>query len=183
MSEKLDVFYENGVASGIVQDRDIVHKTGVWHESVHMWIMKDSEFLVQKRSSEKESLPGMFDASVAGHVDSGESLLHAVIRETAEEIGVTLSEKDIILAGMQCLHVTHPERGFVSNEFNYVFMSEIRPDKENDVAFIPDPEEIESLMWCDINEIRKGIVKEPDKWCVKRTEIDLIEAALSQKRI
>ena len=61
------------------------------HPVVHLHVFdKDGRLYLQKRSMKKDIAPGLWDTSVGGHVDMGESLLDAVLREAREEVGVVL---------------------------------------------------------------------------------------------
>ena len=53
------------------------------------------EFLWQKRSEKVDRYPGDYDISAGGHVNLGETLVEAAIRETREEIGVKIEAKDL----------------------------------------------------------------------------------------
>ena len=56
-----------------------------------MFLLRDSdkgqEILLQKRHN-TGYMDGMWDCSVAGHVENGESMKMALLREAKEEIGI-----------------------------------------------------------------------------------------------
>jgi 8-oxo-dGTP pyrophosphatase MutT (NUDIX family) len=52
----------------------------------------------------------------AGHLEEGESVLDAVIREAAEEVGVRLREDD-----MRCVHVSHRCKPGVTDRVGFFF--------------------------------------------------------------
>lgn len=54
----------------------------LWRKSVD----NEVEILLQQRSFGRSSSPGKFSISAAGHINDGESVLQAAIRETKEEI-------------------------------------------------------------------------------------------------
>lgn len=57
---------------------------------VHVCIFNDKkELLIQQRSETKKTAPGMWDFSVSGMVDSGESSSRGAERELKEELGIT----------------------------------------------------------------------------------------------
>ena len=59
------------------------------HPVVHLHLMDRMQRLyLQKRSMEKDLLPGYWDTAVGGHVSYGESVEEALYRETAEELGL-----------------------------------------------------------------------------------------------
>lgn len=71
------------------EPRDFVHVNNLLHRAVHMILSnRAGEILLQKRSIWKDRNPGLWDASAAGHVDSGEDYPEAAARELREELGV-----------------------------------------------------------------------------------------------
>ena len=72
--------------------RDDVHRLGLRHRSVHILVFDcQARLFLQKRSFWKDNNPGLWDSSVAGHVDDGESYDDCCVREIQEEIGIQLS--------------------------------------------------------------------------------------------
>ncbi|MBL09798.1 MAG: NUDIX hydrolase [Acidiferrobacteraceae bacterium] len=71
--------------------RDDVHRLGLRHRSVHILVFDlKARLFLQKRSLYKDNNPGLWDSSVAGHVDDGESYDDCCVREIQEEIGIQL---------------------------------------------------------------------------------------------
>ena len=60
--------------------------------SVHVLFLKDNEILLSLRKN--ISSDGLYGV-VAGHLDGGETVTNAIIREAKEEAGVDLSPFDI----------------------------------------------------------------------------------------
>ncbi len=58
----------------------------------HCWILtNDGEYvLLQRRSKKEKFFPGKLDISFAGHVDEGEDVRQAIIREANEEGGFNI---------------------------------------------------------------------------------------------
>ena len=69
---------------------------GEYRLSTHIWIINSNGILIQKRAHEKKKNPDKWSIH-GGAVDAGENSLEAAIRETKEEIGITLSEDDLEL--------------------------------------------------------------------------------------
>ena len=87
-SEMFDVVDENDRVLRS-EPRETVHVNNLLHRAVHMILSnRAGEILLQKRSMWKDRNPGLWDASAAGHVDSGESYQEAALREMREELGV-----------------------------------------------------------------------------------------------
>lgn len=73
------------------ESRRTVHARGLRHRSVHILIENgDGEIFLQKRSAWKDTFPGRWDSSAAGHVDAGEDHGAAAAREVVEELGVAV---------------------------------------------------------------------------------------------
>lgn len=116
MEEFLTVYEEkDGQLHEIgVMPRKQVHKTGQLHKVVHCWILSwDSavssgnpemkrdalKIWFQQRASDKADFPDYYDIAVGGHIDPGESPLKAILRETREESGLSLTETDLQYLG------------------------------------------------------------------------------------
>lgn len=63
------------------------------HPVVHLHLFNSKgEIYLQKRPEWKDIQPGKWDTAVGGHVDLGESVSQALMRETREELGIQLDE-------------------------------------------------------------------------------------------
>ena len=125
MDELIDITDENGVLLGLSELKSVIHQKGLYHHTVHIWFYTENgDILLSQRSAKKAICPLMWDVSVAGHVDAGETLKQAAIRETQEEIGVTISENDLQKIGVfKCFHSY--ENGMIDNEFHNTFISKL----------------------------------------------------------
>jgi isopentenyldiphosphate isomerase len=88
--ELLDVIDSEGNVINTLP-RDRIHgDPSLVHRVVHILVFnKDNRLLLQKRSMEKDVAPGRWDTSVGGHVNAGESIEKALMREMEEELGIT----------------------------------------------------------------------------------------------
>lgn len=60
------------------------------HPVVHLHIIDgDGRIYLQQRSMSKDIQPGRWDTAVGGHMDLGETVMQALLRETREELGIT----------------------------------------------------------------------------------------------
>ena len=72
--------------------RDEVHRLGLRHRAIHVLIFNHSgQVFLQKRAQHKQENPGLWDSSVAGHVDAGESYNQCCRREISEEVGLLVT--------------------------------------------------------------------------------------------
>ena len=151
--ELIDVLNERGDKTGITMPREIIHKDGLWHASVQIWVYspKRREVLLQKRSLEKKSYPGRFDISAAGHVDAGESVENAALREFHEELGIPIKFSDLepIFIWRDSVEV---KKGFSENEFQYVYLLEM-----DDLPTNIQKSELESVEFISFDKFMREI--------------------------
>jgi isopentenyldiphosphate isomerase/intracellular septation protein A len=71
--------------------RSVCHsRPGLLHPVVHLHVLNSQErIFLQKRSLTKQIQPGKWDTAVGGHVQSGEAIESALIREAEEELGLS----------------------------------------------------------------------------------------------
>ncbi len=153
VEELLDVLDPEGRPLGAVKPRNAVHRDGDWHKTVHVWIVNyRGEVLFQKRSMGKDSFPGLWDVSAAGHVSAGESVLLAAQRELFQEIGVRASVTEF--HQLCILKSTSVQRAgsFVDNEFNDVFVIRRNPEVQ-DLAL--EPSEVDEVSFYSGAELER----------------------------
>jgi isopentenyl-diphosphate delta-isomerase type 1 len=94
--EYFDIVDENCKVIGR-SSREICHNGSKFlHPVVHIHIFNSkNELLLQKRKITKDIQPGKWDTSVGGHIQSGESVESAVLREAMEETGISINFKNI----------------------------------------------------------------------------------------
>lgn len=86
--EKWDIYNENKERTGRFTYREQAElRDGEYHLVALIWLRRGNQYLIQKRSYQKESYPGVY-AAHGGSVLFGETSLEGAIRETEEEIGV-----------------------------------------------------------------------------------------------
>lgn len=121
--EMFDICNDDGSDAGYSECRSVVHEKGLWHRTVHIWVVNIEEMLLlQKRSLQKDVYPGYWDISCAGHIDAGEENLSAAIRELSEELGLYVNKNDLtyLFTVRQQYHSSSPL--IIDNEFPDVFL-------------------------------------------------------------
>ena len=90
--EYFDIVNEYGEPTGETVSREIAHRDGIRHRTAHVWVVKRdggrTQVLMQKRSDDKDSFPGMYDTSSAGHIPAGDEPIDSALRELKEELGI-----------------------------------------------------------------------------------------------
>ncbi len=167
--EYLDVLTPDGQQMGTAKPRDEIHKDGSWHASVHIWVLDGDQVLLQKRSENKESFPGLYDLSAAGHVRAGETPKEAAVRETREEIGLSLTQEQLQFVAVQQIRYRHDE--FVSNEFNSIYV--VTAAKGSwDLRL--QTEEVAGACWMKLSDLQADLEKNPSRYCIDPEEEELI---------
>lgn len=152
MEEYIDIATREGDLTGASVLKSEIHKKGLYHHTVHLWLYTfEGKILLQQRAATKIICPLLWDVSVAGHIDAGETQLQAAVRETKEEIGLTLFENDLQKIGVFKCFQSYPN-GIIDNEFHNTYIAEFNtPIKE----LIPQPEEVEALKLVSFKEFEQ----------------------------
>jgi isopentenyldiphosphate isomerase len=111
----LDLVDEKGNIIGH-EERKIVHKKGLLHREVHIWLYTPKgELVFQMRSPTKETYPNLLDASIGGHVDTGEEWLESAVKEAREEAGLIVKPDDLTFIEQHRVNVFDPVTKMTNN--------------------------------------------------------------------
>ena len=92
--ELWDLYNEQRELTGRDHVRGEEVPQGFYHLVVHIWIRNSKgEYLISQRSADRPVYPLMWEC-VGGSVTKGEDSLTGALRETKEEVGLTLSPED-----------------------------------------------------------------------------------------
>lgn len=176
--ELFDILREDGSVSGIVRERGVAHLDGSLHPTSHIWIVRRNrkngwDLLLQKRSLRKDSNPGCYDISSAGHVAAGDTYLPAALRELEEELGIRAEEKDLHLAGMRKAYFEDVFYGkpFRDYEISAVYIYD-RPVDEK--KLILQESEVERVKWMDFKECCREVKEGSMKNCIYMDELEIV---------
>jgi len=170
----LDVYDQNGNWLGIAERKE-VHAKGLWHRTAHCWLVRrDSRqdngairdhatILFQQRSDHKDTNPGCFDITAAGHLEAGEAPKD-IVRELEEELGIRVPFEQLSEFGT----IREQESGIVKGipyidaEVSHVFglvtsmvLKDFRLQAEElSGLYEADAEELIALMQGTVNEVK-----------------------------
>jgi len=161
--ELFDVVTASGEPTGRVKRRADVHRDGDWHRSIHVWVYgveANAPFLLMnQRGLEKDTWPGVLDATVGGHLSAGETVEEAY-REIEEEIGIVADPKRLRHIGARARSAESAE-GIIDREIEEVFL--YRDDRVLD-AYAPNPAELEGLVRIGLTDAHRLFAREVDRF-------------------
>lgn len=129
--------------------------------AVHLILFKDSEILLLRRFN-TGWMDGYYSV-IAGHVDDGETIAQAMIREAKEEGGLDILESDL-----KIIHAIHRINASGTEYIDYFLTTEVwsgepkimEPDKCDELAWYPLdnlPENTIPYIRSAIEKIRAGV--------------------------
>jgi len=125
--EYIDIVTEQGKATGEKALKSEIHSKGYYHNTAHVWLYTShGEILLAQRSATKVICPSLWDVSVAGHVDAGEFIIHAAVREVKEEIGLELHPNDLQKIGVFKCFQSYNNNSINDNEFHHTYIVELK---------------------------------------------------------
>ena len=163
--ELLDVYDSLGNKTGRIVERGKKDETFGVDEHIAVAIIyienDKGEFLIQKTSEEK----GGHYSSTGGHINHGEDAYSAIIREVKEELGIDVSNDNIISLGHICV------------DFPVRFMFYLKKNINlNDIILQND--EVESVEYMSIDKIRNIL----DKGLMNKGHYKVLEKVLEYKK-
>lgn len=95
------------------------------HPVVHLHVLNShGAIYLQKRADTKDIQPGKWDTSVGGHVDYGEEVETALLREVREELGVVNFEPTFMIR----YKFTSTQEAELVHSFYTIYDGPIQPD-------------------------------------------------------
>jgi len=93
VEEIFEVLDTEGRVVGLASRSELHSNPSLTHRVVHIMVFNTKkDLLLQKRSMNKDIAPGKWDTSVGGHVNPGEDVHDAAVREMKEELGIAASD-------------------------------------------------------------------------------------------
>ena len=180
--ELFDEIREDGSRTGVVKERGVVHEDGSLHPTVHTWIVRSNDksgydLLLQKRSECKDSNPGCWDISSAGHVEAGHGYLESAIRELKEELGIDALPEQLREVGTRrCgFESEFYGRPFRDNELSMIYIYE---EPVNTAELTLQESEVSETAWMDYKECRRKVAGHLFQNCIYEDELDMVGRAL-----
>ena len=183
--EIFDVIDKDGNPTGETVTRERAHAEGIPHRTAHIWILRKKEgriqVLLQKRSKNKDSLPGMFDTSSAGHIQAGDEPLESALRELEEELGIHATPEQLHFAGTFPISFAKEFHGkmFRDEELAFVY---IYDQPVNITKLVLQKEEVEAVEWFDLEKTYEECKYCRDMFCVPSGGFEVVRKYLRENQ-
>lgn len=185
---------DDGTLKGVSKARSLVHRDGDLHRSTHIWIISgassgsaDTKLLLQKRAVGKDTFPGRWDVSAAGHICAGDNSLDSAKRELEEELGLSMEIEKAFQARACNIGRTEKHGEFIDNELQDVYVAKKNNSGDIDINLDvkslklqeEEVERVEYWDWCTFKQKQL----DGDAHFVPRTKeyLQLLEKYLEEK--
>ena len=182
--ELFDILNPDGSKTGIVRERGVAHREGSLHATAHIWVVRKNhksgyDVLLQKRSACKDSNPGCYDISSAGHVASGDTVIESAVREIKEELGITASEEELHYVGVHhgAFEDVFYGRMFRDNELSSVYVY-TEPVEIEELTL--QESEVEEVIWMDYEECMQEVQEGTLANCIYEEEFRMVGEYLKE---
>lgn len=139
--ELVDLYDENRRPLGRTGDRSAPRLPGEYRMVVHVCVFdRSGRLLIQRRTAEKLIFPELWDVSVGGGVDAGETSRQGAEREFREELGYPLD-----LGGLRPSVTVNFDGGF--DDF-YILVRDLPLE-----SLTLQKEEVQAVRWAALEEI------------------------------
>lgn len=119
--------------------------------AVYILLRRGSEVLLQERSN-TGYMDGHWAAGAAGHIEAGESIAEAAIRETAEELGVDLDPADLEPLGTMLR--TQNNGDPLDERVDFFFQCQTWSGEPT----ITEPNKVNDLRWFSLDNLPDNVV-------------------------
>ncbi len=146
-AEVFPIVNEEGEVVGSATRGECHSGSKLLHPVVHLHLFNTAgQLFLQQRPLWKDIQPGKWDTAVGGHVDYGEAVADALVREVREELGVELVRPRFLL---RYVFESERERELVY-VYSAVYDGEVCPSEELDGGRFWSLDEVREAIGCGV---------------------------------
>ena len=134
-----------------------VHRFGLRHKAVSVFVMSGDRVLVQRRALGKYHTPGLWANTCCTHPLWDESAVNCAVRRLGEELGITglyPSFRD------QVEYRAAVGNGLTEHEVVDIFIA----DAPAALKVAPNPEEVAEIRWVDLYDLAAEVQRWPERF-------------------
>jgi isopentenyldiphosphate isomerase len=175
--ELFDIVDENGTPTGETVEREYAHSHGIRHRTSHVWLLRlrngVPQVLLQIRSPDKDSYPGCYDISSAGHIPAGDGFLDSALRELREELGITAEASELVYCGQRQIEFREIFHGkeFWDKQVSNIYALLCQTDAED---FVIQKSELDSVVWMDWEQCLDMVINNKAPHCIIVSELKMV---------
>jgi len=154
MSDKIPA-WEKGTLQPI--DKLRVHREGLRHKAVSVFVMDGTRVLIQQRAMSKYHTPGLWANTCCTHPHWGESPIDCALRRLNEELGIKGLYPVYRDTVEYCADVG---AGMIENEIVDVFLADAKQSLPVDL----NPAEVNNVRWVDFYELSADVARHPERY-------------------
>lgn len=131
-----------------------VHRLGLRHKAVSVFVMRGTQVLVQQRATGKYHSAGLWANTCCTHPRWGEDPRDCATRRLREELGIT---------GLAPVHTQRLEYradvgcGLIEHEVVDIFVAQAN----GTMTLQPDPTEVSATRWVELADLARDIHRDP----------------------
>jgi isopentenyl-diphosphate delta-isomerase len=139
---------------------DVAHRApGQLHRAFSVFLFDPTgRVLLQRRAASKTRFAGRWANACCGHPAPGVPVTEAAATRVREELGVEVS--GLIPVGVYVYRASDTKSGAVEHEFDHVLLGHVPAE----IAWSPDPAEVDDLRWISPSEVGHDLAATPDDY-------------------
>ena len=136
-----------------------VHKRGLRHKAVSVFLISDNNVLLQKRALMKYHTPGLWANTCCTHPSWSEDPVDCARRRLKEELGIEVSE---LVYKDKIDYKADVGNGLIENETVDVFVGSI--ETKDKLQMLLNHDEVSEVKWISFETLKQEILLVPSKF-------------------
>lgn len=138
-------------------DKIEVHRRGLRHPAVSVFVMRGEQTLIQRRAMGKYHTPGLWANSCCTHAHWGEPAADCAVRRLRQELGL---ERLTVEPRGQIEYRAEVGAGMVEHELVDLFVAHLGAGVEPQ----PDPSEVMAVEWIGLEALAEAVRNSPERF-------------------
>jgi isopentenyl-diphosphate Delta-isomerase len=135
-------------------DKMDVHRRGLRHKAISVFVMSGSEVLLQRRALGKYHTPGLWANTCCTHPHWGEDDLTCAYRRLREELGI---DRLLLVPLIDVEYRADVGGGLTEHELVRLFVARAT----RDLVIEPNPDEVAETAWVDLRDLAVEVRRHP----------------------